>query len=213
MSKTIHIKAGLVALLVGAAVVAHQTYSYRPTPIGFILGLLFFGILNVLFSPLVGVGVGRDCRACISRVSAWCGGPPGSHGRPRAHALRRSGHSYVRNPMQLSAVALLFLLGLVLRNVWVSAAGVMAHLYSVGLAGWDENEDLRQRFGEGWTDYRRHVRQWVPSLRPGIVSIMGRRISLSRKVATCAATSRDGSIGATRGALPLFPPNRIRRAR
>ena len=58
MSKTIHIKAGLVALLVGAALVAHQTYSYRPTPIGFILGLLFFGILNVLFSPLVGVGWG-----------------------------------------------------------------------------------------------------------------------------------------------------------
>jgi hypothetical protein len=68
--------------------------------------------------------------------------------------------------MQLSAVALLVLLGLVLRNVWVSAAGVMAQLYSVGLAGWDEHEDLRQRFGENWTTYRRHVRRWMPSLRP-----------------------------------------------
>ena len=75
-------------------------------------------------------------------------------------------YAYVRNPMQLSAVVLLFLLGLVLRNAWVSAAGVMAHFYSVGLAGWDEDEDLRQRFGEDWIAYRRGVRRWVPRLRP-----------------------------------------------
>jgi protein-S-isoprenylcysteine O-methyltransferase Ste14 len=75
-------------------------------------------------------------------------------------------YAYVRNPMQLSAVVLLFLVGLVLRNAWVSAAGVMAHLYSVGLAGWDEDEDLRQRFGEDWITYRRGVRRWVPRCRP-----------------------------------------------
>lgn len=75
-------------------------------------------------------------------------------------------YAYVRNPMQLSAVVLLFLLGLVLRNPWVSAAGVMAHLYSAGLAGWDEDEDLRRRFGEDWLTYRRGVRQWVPRFHP-----------------------------------------------
>jgi hypothetical protein len=75
-------------------------------------------------------------------------------------------YAYVRNPMQLSAAALLFLLGLVLGNLWVSAAGVMAHIYSAGLAGWDEDEDLRRRFGDGWTTYRLAVRQWVPRLRP-----------------------------------------------
>jgi len=75
-------------------------------------------------------------------------------------------YAYVRNPMQLSAVVLLFLFGLVLRNAWVSAAGLMAHLYSVGLAGSDEDEDLRRRFGEDWITYRRAVRRWVPRLRP-----------------------------------------------
>jgi protein-S-isoprenylcysteine O-methyltransferase Ste14 len=75
-------------------------------------------------------------------------------------------YAYVRNPMQLSAVVLLFLLGLVVRNAWVSAAGIMAHLYSVGLAGWDEDEDLRERFGEDWIAYRRGVRSWMPQLRP-----------------------------------------------
>src|ERR1043166_3347399 len=37
-------------------------------------------------------------------------------------------YSFVANPMQLSAVVLLFAVGIVLRNVWVAAAGVMAHL-------------------------------------------------------------------------------------
>jgi protein-S-isoprenylcysteine O-methyltransferase Ste14 len=75
-------------------------------------------------------------------------------------------YAYVRNPMQLSAVLLLFLSGAVLQNAWVAAAGVMAHLYSLGLAGWDEDEDLRGRFGEDWIVYRRAVRAWIPRLRP-----------------------------------------------
>ena len=75
-------------------------------------------------------------------------------------------YAYVGNPMQLATVVLLAALGLILRSVWVSAAGVMAHVYSVGLAGWDEDEDLGRRFGESWVDYRRGVRRWIPRLRP-----------------------------------------------
>jgi protein-S-isoprenylcysteine O-methyltransferase Ste14 len=75
-------------------------------------------------------------------------------------------YAYVRNPMALSAVVLLLLSGLVLHNLWVSAAGVMAHLYSIGLAGWDEDEDLRHRFGDRWTVYRRNVPRWIPRLTP-----------------------------------------------
>jgi protein-S-isoprenylcysteine O-methyltransferase Ste14 len=75
-------------------------------------------------------------------------------------------YAYVGNPMQLSAVVLLMLLGLVLRNPWVAAAGVMAHLYSAGLAGWDEDADLRDRFGAHWIAYRRGVGRWMPRWRP-----------------------------------------------
>jgi hypothetical protein len=45
------LKAVLVALLVGAAVLGHQMYSYRPAADWFFLGWLTFGIFNVLFSP------------------------------------------------------------------------------------------------------------------------------------------------------------------
>jgi protein-S-isoprenylcysteine O-methyltransferase Ste14 len=75
-------------------------------------------------------------------------------------------YAYVRNPMQLSAVVLLLLLGVALQNVWIAIAGVMAHIYSAGLAGWDEDEDLRRRFGADWDAYRRGVRSWIPRLRP-----------------------------------------------
>lgn len=93
------------------------------------------------------------------------GGTPVPFDPPR-RLVTTGVYAYVRNPMQLSAVVVLFLLGLILRNAWVSAAGVMAHICSVGLAGWDEDEDLRRRFGQDWLAYRRGVRRWVPRFRP-----------------------------------------------
>ena len=93
------------------------------------------------------------------------GGTPVPFDPPRR--LVTSGiYAYLRNPMQLSAVTLLVLLGVLLRNWWLAAAGVMAHVYSIGLAGWDEDADLRVRFGDAWMAYRSGVRRWIPSWRP-----------------------------------------------
>lgn len=82
-------------------------------------------------------------------------------------ALVTSGpYAYVRNPMQLAAGLTLLLLGIILRNYWVAAAGLMAHIYSAGLARWDEGEDLAKRFGSKWLRYRAEVRNWWPRWRP-----------------------------------------------
>ena len=75
-------------------------------------------------------------------------------------------YAFVRNPMQVSAIVLLLLLGLFVENLWIAAAGVMAHIYSAGLAGWDEDEDLVDRFGDGWREYKKQVRRWFPRFRP-----------------------------------------------
>jgi protein-S-isoprenylcysteine O-methyltransferase Ste14 len=75
-------------------------------------------------------------------------------------------YAFVANPMQLAAFVLLLGIGLMIGNLWVAAAGVMAHLYSAGLAGWDEDEDLRTRFGDHWVAYRRSVPRWFPRMRP-----------------------------------------------
>jgi len=93
------------------------------------------------------------------------GGTPVPFDPPRRF-VTTGAYAYVGNPMQLSAVLLLAILGVVLWNPWIAAAGVMAHLYSAGLAGWDEDEDLRVRFGDAWSEYRRAVRRWIPRLRP-----------------------------------------------
>jgi protein-S-isoprenylcysteine O-methyltransferase Ste14 len=92
-------------------------------------------------------------------------GTPVPYDPPR-HLVTTGVYRYVRNPMQASATLLLLLLGLIVQSPWVAAAGVMAHIYSVGLAGWDEDEDLRARFGDAWTLYRSNVRSWLPRFRP-----------------------------------------------
>jgi len=75
-------------------------------------------------------------------------------------------YAYVANPMQLAASALLLLVGLIVGNAWLAGAGIVAHQYSDGLAGWDEDEDLRRRFGAAWLEYRRAVGRWLPRFRP-----------------------------------------------
>jgi protein-S-isoprenylcysteine O-methyltransferase Ste14 len=93
------------------------------------------------------------------------GGTPVPFDPPRR--LVTSGvYAYVANPMQLAGTVLLLLLGLILGNAWLAAAGVVAYQYSHGLAGWDEGEDLQRRFGDAWLEYRSGVRRWVPRFRP-----------------------------------------------
>jgi len=93
------------------------------------------------------------------------GGTPVPFDPPR-RLVTTGVYAYIGNPMQLAAVILLVLLGLVVWNPWLAAAGVMAHLYSAGLAGWDESKDLQRRFGDAWAEYQRGVPRWVPRLRP-----------------------------------------------
>ena len=69
-------------------------------------------------------------------------------------------YRYIANPMQLSCALVMTAWGGVLRNPWVAAAGLMSFIYGMGIAGWDEGEDLKTRFGEPWQKYRQHVRAW-----------------------------------------------------
>ena len=85
---------------------------------------------------------------------------------PPRHIVTTGVYAYVANPMQLSAVLFLLLLAVIVGNVWVAAAALIAHVYSVGLAGWDEDEDLRTRFGADWPRYTQRVRKWIPRWRP-----------------------------------------------
>jgi protein-S-isoprenylcysteine O-methyltransferase Ste14 len=75
-------------------------------------------------------------------------------------------YRYVSNPMQLSCALVMTAWSGVLRSPWLAAAGVMSFLYSLGLAAWDEGEDMKVRFGKPWEDYRNNVIPWRPRLTP-----------------------------------------------
>src|SRR5436190_3674002 len=149
--------AGLI-LFVLPTIVIEGTGGTWPNPLDRPVWQLSLIAQVLAFPALLGL-------AAVQEFVTRGGGTPVPFDPPQR--LVTSGvYAYVGNPMQLSAVGLLILLGIVLWNPWVAAAGVMAHLYSAGLAGWDEDEDLKRRFGDGWTDYRRSVRRWLPRPRP-----------------------------------------------
>jgi protein-S-isoprenylcysteine O-methyltransferase Ste14 len=116
-------------------------------------------IAQVLFLPLL-MGL-----SAVQEFVTHGSGTPVPFDPPR-RLVTTGVYAYVRNPMQLSALLLLLCLGVVLGNLWISAAGLMTHLYSIGFAAWDEDEDLQRRFGSEWIVYRTAVRSWLPRLRP-----------------------------------------------
>jgi protein-S-isoprenylcysteine O-methyltransferase Ste14 len=145
------------------------------------------------------------------------GGTPFPFDPPR-RLVATGVYSYIRNPMQLSGVLVLLLLGAVLQNVWVSAAGVMAHLYSVGFAGWDENEDLRERFGPAWITYCRNVPRWRPRVRPWRASDEPvARLFVSERCGMCRDVGqwfeRRGAIGLLIVPAETHPTGRLTRIR
>jgi protein-S-isoprenylcysteine O-methyltransferase Ste14 len=85
---------------------------------------------------------------------------------PPKHLVVSGLYRYISNPMQLSCALVMTAWGCVLRNPWLAGAGIMSFLYSLGLAAWDEGEDMRVRFGKPWEDYRNNVKAWRPRLTP-----------------------------------------------
>jgi protein-S-isoprenylcysteine O-methyltransferase Ste14 len=106
----------------------------------------------------------------LSAVQEFCErgfGTPLPYDPPRR--LVASGvYAYVANPMQLSMSLALLVMGLILRSVWVAAAGLMACGYGAGFAAWHEDAETADRFGAAWVNYRSRVRRWLPHLRPRV---------------------------------------------
>ncbi len=75
-------------------------------------------------------------------------------------------YRYCANPMQVSCAAVMLAWSLLLRNGWLVLGAGVAAVYSAGLAEWDERQDLAQRFGDDWRNYRAHVKNWRVRWRP-----------------------------------------------
>lgn len=75
-------------------------------------------------------------------------------------------YRYCANPMALWCTLVLLAWAALLRNGWLLLAPAASVVYSAGLATWDEDEDMRRRFGTTWQTYRASVRNWLPRWRP-----------------------------------------------
>src|SRR5688572_16407349 len=113
-------------------------------------------------------------------------------------------YAYVANPMQLSAVMVLLIGAVMVGNMFVALAGVMAHIYSVGLAGWDEDQDLRQRFGDAWLRYRACARAWIPRWRPSYVETPIAQLYVASECSMCQEVGTWFQFRSARG-LAIVP--------
>ncbi len=87
---------------------------------------------------------------------------------PTDRLVRIGVFAFVRNPMQLCSALIWLILGIVLQNVWVASAALMAWVFVAGMVRWHHRYDLMLRFPEGWTEYTSHVPEWRPRWRPWI---------------------------------------------
>jgi protein-S-isoprenylcysteine O-methyltransferase Ste14 len=75
-------------------------------------------------------------------------------------------YRYIANPMQVSCAMVMLGWAAMLRSGWMAVAAVGSVVYSAGIAEWDEGQDLAERFGAEWREYRAAVRNWWPRWRP-----------------------------------------------
>ena len=111
---------------------------------------------------------------------------------PPQRLVRSGVYAYIANPMQFSMVLLLIGWGLMLESLWVSGAGLMALIYSAGLAAWDEGGDLAQRFGTDWSAYRRAVGPWWFRWQPASAEIPGQTRAKLYVASECGPCSELG---------------------
>jgi protein-S-isoprenylcysteine O-methyltransferase Ste14 len=69
---------------------------------------------------------------------------------------------YVRNPMSLGAVTLMFGLGLYVGSASVLVAGLLLFLIFHMVVIYGEEPGLEKRFGESYKQYKQSVNRWLP---------------------------------------------------
>jgi protein-S-isoprenylcysteine O-methyltransferase Ste14 len=230
--------AGLLLCAFPALLLARFTRDRRRLPVRVFLQMILFSLLLFFLLPevilertggswvpllarpswLLSVALQLLALPAVLGVSAVVefarrgGGTPLPYDPPER--LVTSGpYAYVANPMQIAAVLLLAGWGLLLGSPWVVAGGVMAHLYSLGLAGWDEGADLDRRFGPPWRAYRAAVRRWWPRFRPWhSPEIPLARLYLARGCGPCSDLARWFARRKPVGLLLLAAEDHPRRA-
>jgi protein-S-isoprenylcysteine O-methyltransferase Ste14 len=85
---------------------------------------------------------------------------------PPAHLVVRGPYRFVRNPMISGVILIILAESLILRSLPLAQwAGTFLLINMIYIPLFEE-PFLEQRFGEGYRSYKRHVRRFLPQLRP-----------------------------------------------
>ena len=109
---------------------------------------------------------------------------------PPKHLVSSGVYAYLANPMQLSAFLMLVGWGVLLESGWVIVGGLVALIFSIGLAAWSEDGDLKERFGPTWLDYRQQVRNWWARWRPWYPADSPARLYVAESCGPCSELGR-----------------------
>lgn len=120
--------------------------------------------LRVLGWALIAAGAAVLLYAFLRFVVEGVGTP--APVAPTAHLVIGGPNRFIRNPMYVSVVAAVLGQAFVLGQWGLVWYGVFIALLQAAFVHLYEEPDLRNRFGEEYDEYRRHVPAWYPRLTP-----------------------------------------------
>lgn len=85
---------------------------------------------------------------------------------PPQHLVVTGLYRWVRNPMYVAVLSLIFGQGLLFGNVGLLEYGIVVWLGFFAFVLLYEEPTLRSKFGKEYEDYCARVRRWIPRLRP-----------------------------------------------
>src|SRR5215813_11220269 len=85
---------------------------------------------------------------------------------PPQHLVVTGLYRYVRNPMYVAVLSMIFGQGLLFGSTWLLGYGVVVWLSFFAFVLLYEEPALRGKFGKEYDDFCAHVPRWIPRLRP-----------------------------------------------
>ncbi len=128
---------------------------YNPYIVEISIGILLMGLGTILFSYCVHLfyKIGKGTLSSQSNLHTQ-------------HLVIVGPYKYVRNPMDLGLMVILFGESLFLRSFILLIYSIICLIISIVYVYLSEEKDLKARFGQEFLDYKKSVRAWIPRLKP-----------------------------------------------
>ena len=85
---------------------------------------------------------------------------------PTRHLITGSLYAYVRNPMILGVLVLLFGEALLFDSAGIALLALFFFLVNTVYFHFSEEPGLEKRFGQEYAEYKQNVHMWIPRLKP-----------------------------------------------